>query len=204
MLIHGLGGTPSVMEPLAVALAAQGWSVEVPLLPGHGTTPEDLVGVTWAEWLAALPACRVAIGQSMGGTLALAAGATRGVVCINALGHSDPDVVLEGEWFDAGSPDIRAADVIDDAYDRLPVSTMREMMRGVESLDLAAITVPVLVVTSADDAVLDPYHSDVIASSVCGPVERLRLPRSGHVATLDLDAPMLIDAVVTWVDARLR
>ena len=191
------------MQLLADALADAGWSVVAPLLPGHGTTPEDLVGVTWDEWLAAVPPCRVAIGQSMGGTLALATGATHGVVCINALGYRDPDAVLEGEWFETGLPDIRADGVIDDAYDRLPVSAMREMIDGAGSVDLTAIDVPVLVVTSADDGVLDPYHSDVIAASVSGPVERLRLPRSGHVATLDLDAPMLIDAVLDWVSRAL-
>jgi len=39
---------------------------------------------------------------------------------------------------------------------------------------------------------------------VRGPVTRLRLPRSGHVATLDLDAPLLTARVVAWVTARLR
>jgi carboxylesterase len=201
--LHGLGGTPSVMEPVAVALRDAGWTVDVPVLPGHGTRPEDLLDATWEQWLAAVPRSRIAIGQSMGGTLALASAATDGVVCINALGYADPDAVLEGDWIDAGTPDIRAEGVTDHAYTRLPVSAMREMLRGVESLDLAAVTVPVLVVTSADDSVLDPYHSDVIASSVTGPVERQRLPRSGHVATLDLDAPMLIDAIVDFVSRAL-
>jgi carboxylesterase len=124
-------------------------------------------------------------------------------VAINAIGYSDPDVVLHGEWLEAGPPDIRAPGVIERAYDRVPVAAVREMLRGVTSLDLAGIAAPVLVVTSADDAVTDPYHSDVIASSVGGEVERLLLPRSGHVATLDVDAPLLIEAVLDFVRAHL-
>jgi carboxylesterase len=201
--LHGLGGTPATVAPLTDALHSDGWEVVAPLLPGHGTRPEDLLGVRWEDWLAAVPPARIAIGQSFGGTLALAGRPSQGAVAINAIGYSDPDVVLHGEWLEAGPPDIRAPGVIERAYDRVPVAAVREMLRGVTSLDLAGIAAPVLVVTSADDAVTDPYHSDVIASSVGGEVERLLLPRSGHVATLDVDAPLLIEAVLDFVRARL-
>jgi carboxylesterase len=205
VVLHGLGGTPATVEPLAVALRQDGWSVDAPLLPGHDGQPEDLLGVTWEGWLRAVPPARVAIGQSFGGTVALASGATHGIVCINAVAFADPDAVLEGDWIDAGEPDIRAPGVSEPgAYRRLPVSALREMTRGVGSLDLASITVPVLVVTSADDAVVDPYHSDVVASTVSGPVERLSLPRSGHVATLDLDAALLVERVCGFVTTCLR
>jgi carboxylesterase len=155
------------------------------------------------------------VGQSLGGSLALACAAAGrapgGAVCINALGYADPDAIasLEHElatgtgWIDAGPPDIRAPGVTELAYDRLPIAALIEMTRGVGGINLAAVTSPVLVVTSADDAVLDPHHSDVIASSVRGEVTRLRLPRSGHVATLDVDAPALTGATVEFVSRAL-
>ena len=214
-IVHGLGGSPATMWPLAEALADAGWSVDTPLLPGHGTDPADLVGVGWADWIGAVPPAAVVVGQSLGGSLALELASRRlvsaGVVCINALGYGDPDAVRSLEederggvhWVDAGAPDIRAPGIVEEAYVRLPIGALVEMTRGVTTIDLAAVTVPTLVVTSDDDAVLDPYHSDVIAAGVQGPVERLRLPRSGHVATLDLDAPMLIDATVEWVSRAL-
>jgi carboxylesterase len=215
VLVHGLGGTAATMRALADALERDGWAVATPMLPGHGTDPTALIGVTWEQWLAAVPAAAVVIGQSLGGSLALAAAAqgsaTAGVVCINAIGEADPaalealeaDVRAGVEWVDSGPPDIRAPDATEEAYDRLPLSALLAMTRGVASTDLATITVPVLVVTSADDAVVDPAHSDVIARSVRGPVERLRLARSGHVATLDLDAPMLVDATREFVSRAL-
>lgn len=38
------------MESLAGPLRKAGYRVEAPLLPGHGTTPEDLLKTTWQDW----------------------------------------------------------------------------------------------------------------------------------------------------------
>jgi len=50
--------------------------------------------------------------------------------------------------------------------------------------------------------VVDPASSDVVASALGGPVERLRLARSGHVATLDGERDSVACAIVDFV-ARL-
>ena len=42
LIIHGFTGCPQSMRPLAEAFAAAGLSVELPRLPGRGTTPEDM------------------------------------------------------------------------------------------------------------------------------------------------------------------
>lgn len=46
LLLHGLTGSPAEVRPVGEALAAAGFRVVGPLLPGHGTTPEDLAVVT--------------------------------------------------------------------------------------------------------------------------------------------------------------
>ena len=46
---------------------------------------------------------------------------------------------------------------------------------------------PVLLVTSRQDHVVPPFNSDHLAAAVSGPVERIYLERSVHVATLDYD-----------------
>lgn len=80
LLLHGFTGSPWEVRPLAESLAARGFFVRAPRLPGHGTTPEDMLWVTWREWLAAAEAAfdsltrfpRVCIaGLSMGGLLGL-------------------------------------------------------------------------------------------------------------------------------------
>jgi carboxylesterase len=56
----------------------------------------------------------------------------------------------------------------------------------------------VLIITSVQDHVVDPSNSDVLAAAVTGPVERLRLERSYHVATLDYDKDLVASATVDF------
>lgn len=51
LLLHGLTATTAEVRPLAHLLHEKGYTVSGPLLPGHGTLPEDLNRVTWQDWL---------------------------------------------------------------------------------------------------------------------------------------------------------
>jgi len=42
LVIHGFTGSPGSMRDLAQFYADQGFTVALPRLAGHGTTPEDL------------------------------------------------------------------------------------------------------------------------------------------------------------------
>src|SRR5215831_6705959 len=53
LLLHGLTGSPAEVRPVGEALAKAGFRAVAPLLPGHGTSPEDLYVVTRADLLAA-------------------------------------------------------------------------------------------------------------------------------------------------------
>jgi carboxylesterase len=81
LLLHGFNDTPQSVADLARALHARGWSVVVPLLPGHGGTADRLrrdgSAKAWLEqarheWdrLRARVRDPVLAGQSMGGALA--------------------------------------------------------------------------------------------------------------------------------------
>lgn len=50
LLIHGLGDSPWTYRDLATKLAEQGMLVRTVLLPGHGTKPADMIGVTSEDW----------------------------------------------------------------------------------------------------------------------------------------------------------
>jgi len=50
LLCHGFTATTAEVRLLAHSLHNQGYSVAGPLLPGHGTTPEDCNQHTWQEW----------------------------------------------------------------------------------------------------------------------------------------------------------
>jgi carboxylesterase len=53
LLVHGFTATPWEMRPLAEFLAEAGIASLAVRLPGHGTTPEDLAGHRWEEWMSA-------------------------------------------------------------------------------------------------------------------------------------------------------
>lgn len=51
LLIHGLLNCPFVMKEVGASLQAQGVLTRSILLPGHGTRPEDLLHVTYQDWI---------------------------------------------------------------------------------------------------------------------------------------------------------
>src|SRR5918912_1085837 len=84
LVLHGLTSCLASVQPVAERMAPHGIPCAVPWLRGHGTCPEDLVGVTWHDWYAdaaaaldrLLERCASAsvVGLSMGGLIALQLG----------------------------------------------------------------------------------------------------------------------------------
>ena len=56
LVLHGFTGNPQSMRPLAEALAKAGLTVDMPLLPGHGTAVEDMLPTRWEDWSSAADA----------------------------------------------------------------------------------------------------------------------------------------------------
>lgn len=210
LLVHGLGGTAATMRPLADDLTALGHSTLVLTLPGHGTDPADLATTTWADWLAAVRTAAsdhgatVIVGQSLGAALALAAAADGQCAAVVAISTpaADPDAIdgLEWrrsrghEWAD-GAPLAEG----EEGYDRLPISALLEMTKGVTDTALARVTVPVLLVTGALDDTADPAAADLVAGGLAGPVQRLVLAASGHVVSLGPERTLLAHSVDTFM-----
>lgn len=213
LVIHGFTGNPHSMRGLAEAFAAAGYTVELPLLPGHGTAIEEMVPTRWADWSAAAEAAyaelagrcgRVAVaGLSMGGTLATWLAERHpeiaALIAVNAAVEApDPSVIelLDGliadgtQFMPAIGSDIAKPGVTESAYDGTPVAAARSLFAAVEEVQagMASISCPVLIFTSTQDHVVDPHASELLASSVTGPVEQVMMERSFHVATLDFDA----------------
>lgn len=212
LVLHGFTGSPHSMRGIAQALADAGFTVELPLLPGHGTAVEDMVPTGWSDWYGAAQAAYddlarrcdrlVVVGLSMGGTLAasLAADADpAGLVAVNP--HVQPALpnvveVLQG-MLDEGEVtmpaiggDIAKPDIVELAYDATPIAALLSLLDASATLveRLPSITCPTLIFTSRQDHIVDNACSDLLAERVAGPVERVGLDRSFHVATLDFDA----------------
>jgi carboxylesterase len=216
LVLHGFTGNPQSMRPLAQAFGAAGFTVSLPLLPGHGTRVDDMVPTRWEDWSAAAERAyaelaercdRVVVaGLSMGGTLTLHLASRhpeiRGIVLVNPLADGEaPGIVAMVEQLrQLGEPlvpgigsDIALAGSVESAYPLTPVQPLLSLHGALAGLRgaLTDVRCPVLLLTSPQDHVVDPASSDLVASSVSGPVERVSLDRSFHVATLDHDAALI-------------
>src|SRR5262249_49742317 len=213
LLVHGFTGSPASMKPWAQALADQGYAVEVPLLPGHGTRWQDLNRVAWTDWYAEAEAaferlrkdCDAVVigGLSMGGSVALRVAEERGdqvagIVLVNPFVASARKELVALPVLKHVVPSLRG--VVNDikkpgqdehGYDRLPIkglAAVTEMWKVVVP-DLKRVTQPLLYFRSAADHVIDASSSPAILQGVgSDDVEERMLENSYHVATLDNDA----------------
>ncbi len=80
LLLHGFTGSPWEVRPFGEAMAARGFHVHAPRLPGHGTIPHEMESVDAEQWRQASRAALVTVSQakpvvvvgfSMGALLAL-------------------------------------------------------------------------------------------------------------------------------------
>jgi carboxylesterase len=225
LVIHGFTGSPASMRPWAEDLAARGYAVEMPLLPGHGTRWQDMNKVTWADWLATVEGAFdklasennavVAVGLSMGGSLALRLAADRGeelagVVLVNAaIDTMRKDAVLLPVLkrlvpaFPGIRNDIKKPGMDEIAYPVLPLKAAYTMSGGWAEVrkDLPKITIPVLYFRSSVDHVADISSSRAINAGLSSKdFEERVLENSYHVATLDNDAQRIFEESAEFID----
>jgi carboxylesterase len=224
LVLHGFTGSPVSMRPVADALAEAGFAVELPRLPGHGTHVEDMVPTSFDDWLAeaerALTVVRertpggrvVVVGLSMGAALTCALAERHhdlaGIVVINApVAVPEEMAVAVQQMLDAGTEvmesiggDIADPDADEVSYDHTPLRPLLSLIEAGHAVRerLGEVDCPVLVITSRQDHVVNPADSDLIAAAVSGPVERLWLEKSYHVATLDYDRAEVQAATVAF------
>jgi len=224
LVLHGFTGNPQSMRPLAEALAGAGYSVDLPLLPGHGTAMEDLIPTRWADWsgaaesayskLAAHCDAVAVVALSMGGTLAcwLAEhhGEIRGLALVNPF--IDPPAesfrdVMRG-LLESGTDlapgvgsDIAKEGMAELAYPGTPIEAALSLFEGIDgtAADLGRISCPVLLLSSRHDHVVPSSSGDVLCAGVAGPIERVWLENSYHVATLDHDADEITTRALAFV-----
>ncbi|BCH31282.1 esterase [Mesorhizobium sp. L-8-10] len=215
LVIHGFTGCPQSMRPLGKAFADAGFTVEVPRLPGHGTTPDDMNRTGWSEWTAAADAAYrdlaartdsvVVAGLSMGGSLTLWLAQQhpeiKGIVLINPAVKADDfgpfaegakATLAAGERFlPAIAGDIADPSSKELGYDKTPAQCLLSLLDGVKANEagLSRIKSPALILHSQQDHVIPPGSVELLRARLGGTVEYATLDKSFHVATLDYDAP---------------
>lgn len=224
LLCHGFTGTPQSLRGWGEQLAAAGYSVELPLLPGHGTTWQDMNRSTWHEWYGTVDAALTRLqqtcstvfvaGLSMGGCLALRLAeehgpAISGLVLVNpAVKVEDPRLRLLpvlrrvlGSLPGIAS-DIKKPGSVELAYDRTPLNALASMLAMYADVvpRLPSVTQPVLLMRSANDHVVPVSSSRLILSGITSADStEIVLEDSYHVATLDNDADRIVKESLAFI-----
>jgi carboxylesterase len=227
-ICHGFTGSPLSILPWAQFLAERGFAVSVPLLPGHGTHWQDLARTGWADWHSAFDEayqelaartddCYVA-GLSMGGAIALLTASRRkvaGVAVVNpGLSFYDRRVRVIGvlKYFQRTTIPIEeenptASPTEDGDYSRTPLAAVHQLKRlfAAAVRGLPRVKAPVLVFTSLNDAVVPPTSLAMIRKRLgSASLEVVPLEHSGHVATLDADAPEIFETSARFFQVHAR
>jgi len=228
LLLHGFTSTTSTVLDLAQRCAAAGYTVSAPRLPGHGTSVDDLMTTGWDDWSAAAEAAydeltatceRVAIvGLSMGGTLAVHVASLRPDVA--AFVFINPYVKHQGvEWdelaqtmldagvftYDSIGSDVKKEGVLETSYAQTPIAPALTLLEAVKivNANLGTITAPSLLLNSTEDHVVEVDNGDELVKKSSGPVERIWLDNSFHVATLDNDHELIESAALAFLSGHL-
>jgi len=218
LLVHGFTGTPASMRPWAHYLNERGYTVSVPLIPGHGTTWHDLNRVSWEEWPAKVERELSRLKQqcskvficalSMGGGNSLYVAARHqekiaGLVLVNPMIHIPGMQIkfvhiisrIQKSRASVGD-DIKKPGVTEWGYDALPLKGVAQLYKYLKlaRTGLPSVKTPTLLFHRVDDHILTVSNTEIIMSELgASQKKRIELVNSFHVATLDYDAEIIFE-----------
>ncbi len=225
LLIHGFTGSPPEMRRLGGYLHERGLTVSAPLLPGHGTTVEQMNRCRWRDWtdhagqaLADLQSrCETVFvgGLSMGSVLTI----------YLAAHHDLPGAVLYSPAVKVANPFIHVAPVLKYvipsppkpgssdytdpeaerytwSYEKNPSFAAHELLKLIRRVRrlLPDVTCPLLVIHSTGDQAITP-DSARYTYERAGSVDKelVTLHNSGHVITVDSEWETVAERTYTFI-----
>jgi carboxylesterase len=228
LVSHGFGGSPRSVQEMGLRLTNAGYTVALPLLAGHGLTPEAMEKSLWTEWTADTEQAFqwlqertdqvFVFGLSMGGALALWVveihPEVAGLVTVNAILHHPQELLMRifgrvgiPRWAKAIGNDTKLARVDEKAYDRIPTRSTRQLALLLAAVrrDLSRVGCPALIFSSTTDHVVPPANQRELYSGI-GSIEKelVLLQNSYHVATMDNDRELVFAKTIEFLAAHSR
>jgi carboxylesterase len=216
LLIHGFTATTIEVRPLGEFFHSKGFSVLAPLLPGHGTRPDDMFEIKWEEWVESAEIafnqlnenCSKIIiaGESMGGLLCLHL-ASKYQEIAGILLYA-PAIKIPGIWkacLIAPFIKIRPKSYLKSedetfedgqeilpwqGYNVLPVPGVCQLskLQKYTVKKLSAVQQPIIIFQGEADTTVDPGGAKMIYENVASVKKKLiYLQNSGHCIVLDRD-----------------
>ncbi|HIQ01384.1 MAG TPA: alpha/beta fold hydrolase [Anaerolineales bacterium] len=230
LLIHGFTGSPPEMRMIGDYLHERGLTVSGPLLPGHGTTVEEMNRCRWTDWVAHTEAaladlqarCEAVFvgGLSMGSLLTLYLAAHRpdlsgailyspAVMVADRLIYLTPVLkYLIRRKSKSGESDLTdpEADRRLWSYEENPVFAAHEVLKLIRQVRrlLPQVTCPLLIIHSTRDRAIHPESARYTFERVGSrDKERVTLHHSGHCLTVDSEWEAVAEKTYRFILARL-
>ena len=218
VLLHGFTASPVEVRQLADFLNAHGYTVSGPLLPGHGTHPDDLNRVKFEDWVrfseAAVEAlktnCRRVFigGESMGGLVAMRVAELHPELA-GVLLYS-PGLKANNIW---ATPLIKhfikylqktgaGNGFVWSGYNVYPLGGADEMrkLQKVVANNLVKITQPVLLMMSKADTMVPQTVTETIKHSVSSNIVDVHIfEDSDHCILLDKDNQAAFEITLAFI-----
>jgi carboxylesterase len=215
LLIHGFTATTVEVRWLADFLYKKGFTVSAPLLPGHGTTPEDLNKRKYGEWIKCVEDAYSALKKTC--TSVIVGGESMGAVLSLYLAENHPEIkalllyspaikiasLKYSKIFRHLFPIIRKKDYDEimpwQGYTVYPLFAASELLQLQKLVikNLCQVLQPMIVFHGSYDRTIDPDSSDLIISSVNSSIKKkYTMANSGHVILLDQEFSYTAD--LTW------
>jgi carboxylesterase len=218
LMIHGFTATTAEVRPMAEMLHEAGYTVMAPLLPGHGTHPDELNHATWEMWLEAVKQayektlcdCQkvYVLGESMGALLALALAAQHPE--IPAVIVFAPAIKVKKLWLSrlmAPFKEYIEKSGEDDGlpwkgYTVYPVSAAVELLKLQKHTRkvLDKIHQPLLIFTGEYDTTLAPKAAEIVLKGVKSErKQHLHMMQSPHCILLDKELEKAFQDLIDFI-----
>jgi len=228
LLIHGFTGSPADMKVLGTYLLERGYGVSGLLLPGHGTTPEDLATKRWPDWFKAVEvdylklqqSYRIVIpmGLSMGGVLSLHLAAqykVQGLVSLSAPVFLHDERIYKSEDLELEfyrkerTPEAKAHLLAEGrfSYDAIPLKALSSLIELIDLVkeELGEIKGSSLIFQSKDDPLVNPKSAQYIYDYLGSKQKELNwLEKSRHVITLGAERQKIFETIELFLQRGLE
>ncbi|MCU0661434.1 MAG: alpha/beta fold hydrolase [Myxococcota bacterium] len=191
LALHDFASSPAALFPLLERLSSQGIPFAAPTFSGHGTRPQDMIGVTSRDWFVDARAALVSLLETSEHVVVVGFGMGALVGLELAARHPDlcAGVCSVGAPFKLKDPRARFASTAAEAakythtpaglmaeerppklkgYTRFPTATFAELYEYIqESLDNASLVhTPLRIIQAKDDRIVVPVSANVLYETV--------------------------------------
>ncbi|MBN2725193.1 MAG: alpha/beta fold hydrolase [Deltaproteobacteria bacterium] len=228
LILHGFTSSLKCIEKPGEKLLEMGFEVSMPILAGHGKTPEALIGVKSSDWyedaekellrLHSSTGHRVGVvGLSMGGLAGLNlsirhpdkihffAGAAPALIFKNPLTPLSRILAKFVKFWPSPNSfvDSQLKKKYNENYSRFPTSSFVELyewsLKTIENLE--KVTVPVFLQHSLRDQVISIAGSRLIMEKINSPDRYFKeYKTSGHEMFLDLESDKIVQDLADFID----